>query len=176
MEHRTSRAWWEHTLAHPGALIEWLKKQYHGEVTAAVRIRDFSDLHCTEVSALRMLGIIAGQEEKHAEWIAELLRARGVEPHVLAKAERYWDRTLPGIDGFETGAAVAAHAEGMRLERIRVIAAHPKTPADIRAVFERILPEETFHEKAFSAMAGTAALQATLANHERGMESLGLVA
>jgi rubrerythrin len=176
MEQRTSREWWEHTLAHEGALIEWLRKQYHGEATAAVRVRNFAEDYCGTLADLRTLGIIAGQEDKHAEWIAGLLRSRGMEPKVLTKIERYWGKTLPGIDSFETGAAIAAHAEGMRLERIRVIATHPKTPEDIRAVFERILPEETFHEKAFREMAGVEALQATLANHERGMESLGLVA
>ena len=48
----------------------------------------------------------------------KLLRARGAKPVVLDKDERYWRETLDGIDSFESGAAVAAHAEEMRLARI----------------------------------------------------------
>jgi rubrerythrin len=175
MHTRTSQQWWEDTLRNPEALVGWLQKQYHGEATAAIRIRNFSDKFCEKLTDLRTLGIIAGQEEKHAEWVGALLSARGVEPAILEKTERYWDVTLPGIEDFATGAGVAAHAEHMRLERIRVIAEHPETPEDIRAVFARILPEETFHERAFAEMAGDAALAATRSGHERGMEALSLV-
>ena len=175
MQPRTSLQWWEQTLASPNALTEWLRDQYHGEATAAVRIRAFADEFCDNEGHKRTLDLIATQEGTHAEWIGELLISRGIEPVVLEKKERYWDRTLPGIADFHSGAAVAAHAEHMRLERIRVIAVHPATPDDIRLAFERILPEELFHEKAFSRMAGELALSAALGSHAQGMEALGLV-
>jgi len=116
------------------------------------------------------------QEEDHAAWVGDLLRARGEEPCVLKdKEERYWQETLPGITSWESGCAVAAHAEAMRLDRIRVIVADPETPVDVRAVFARILPQEEFHERAFRAFAGDAALAATLHGHEEGARALGLV-
>jgi len=104
------------------------------------------------------------------------LRARGEEPAVIAdKAERYWRATLPGIESWDTGCAVAAHAEAMRLERIRVIAADPDAPADVREVFARILPQEEFHERAFRTFSTDAALTATLHQHLAGAQALGLV-
>lgn len=176
MERRTSLQWWEHTLANPDELIVWLQKQYHGEVTAATRIRAFAAQHCTDARNARTLEVIAHQEETHAEWVASLLTARGIMPAVLEKVERYWNETLPGIVGFHSGAAVASHAEHMRLDRIRVISEHADTPEDIRAVFMRILPQEEFHERAFAEMAGVEALACALGKHEQGLEALGLVA
>jgi rubrerythrin len=176
MKNRTSLQWWEHVLANPEELIVWLQKQYHGEVTAAQRIRTFATLHCTDAWNARTLELIAHQEETHAEWVASLLTARGITPAVLEKVERYWNETLPGIVDFHSGAAVASHAEHMRLDRIRVIGEHADTPDDIRAVFLRILPQEEFHERAFAEMAGVEALADALGKHEQGLEALGLVA
>lgn len=171
---RTSLAWWEDVLSNPTLLISWLQKQYHGEVTAADRIRTFADSYCTDPLQQKTLALIASQEELHASWVATLLLLRAVKPTVLKKDERYWDKTLPGIEDFISGAAVASHAERMRLNRIQVICDHPATPEDIRTVFLKILPQEKFHERAFAQMAGSEALEATRGNHEQGLEALGL--
>lgn len=173
---KTSLMWWEETLKDEGKMIAWLKKQYHGEVTASERILVLSEKYCGNSVHKLILSIIAKQERNHASWVGELLTARGVTPSVLEKEERYWNQTLPGIKNFETAAAVASHAERMRLERIRVIASHPETPADIREVFKRILPEEMFHERAFGRMAGDEALKQTQGNHNLGLKALGLEA
>jgi rubrerythrin len=176
---RTSAEWWRDVGADPALLMDWLRKQYHGEATAAVRIREFLSRFGNQARAPRWSAVveeIARQEETHAEWVGELLRARGEEPAVIAgKTERYWDATLPGIASWESGCAAAAHAEAMRLERIRVIVADPQAPADIRDVFSRILPQEEFHERAFRAFSSDAALTAALEGHAAGAEALGLV-
>jgi rubrerythrin len=175
MTKRTSLTWWEHMLTTPAAFTAWLQDQYHGEVTAAVRIRTFASTFASNKQHQAILEVIAGQEELHAQWVAELLVARGVTPKVLDKVERYWDKALPGIADFVTGAAVASHAERMRLERIRVICQHSDSPDDVRLVFQKILPQEEFHERAFAQMAGAEALAATVDAHEQGLEALGLV-
>ncbi len=172
---KTTKKWLDDVLGNPKLMVDWLKKQYHGEVTAAERIRTFARQFTTTKRNERTLELIASQEELHAEWVAELLRARGITPEVLVKKERYWDETLPGISDFSTGAAVASHAERMRLERIRALCTHPQVPSDIREVFEKILPQEEFHERAFGRMAGVDALNSTADNHERGLQALGLV-
>lgn len=176
---RTPAEWWDAVKADPGLLLDWLRKQYHGEATAAVRMRDFLDRFGTQARDPRWVTTveeIARQEETHAAWVGELLRARGEEPQVIAnKFERYWSATLPGIESWESGCAVAAHAEAMRLERIRVIANDSAAPADVRAVFARILPQEEFHERAFRTFASDAALTAALEGHAAGAEALGLV-
>ena len=172
---KTTKKWLEDVLSNQKLMVDWLKKQYHGEVTAAERIRAFARQFTTTKRNERTLELIASQEELHAEWVAGLLRARGITPEVLVKKERYWDETLPGISDFSTGAAVASHAERMRLERIRALSTHPQVPSDIREVFEKILPQEEFHERAFGRMAGDEALRSTKDNHERGLKALGLV-
>jgi rubrerythrin len=176
---RDSSQWWRAVKASPDLLLDWLRKQYHGEATAAVRIRQFLASHGAGASDPRWVATveeIARQEETHAGWVGELLRTRGEEPAVIAaKEERYWQATLPGIESWETGCAVAAHAEAMRLDRIRVIVDDPDAPADVREVFGRILPQEEFHERAFRAFSSDAALTATLHQHVAGAQALGLV-
>jgi rubrerythrin len=160
-------------------LKDWLLKQWRGEVTASNRIVRFAEQYASDQHQVKVLNAIAAQERQHAEWVEQLLLSRGIEVDAgqIDQAEqRYWKETLHGITDFETGSAVAAHAEGMRLERIRVIAADEQAPADIRSVFERILKDEEWHERAFSELSSPVALAATQANHEAGLQALGLVA
>lgn len=171
---KTSAEWWEETVRDQAKLTEWLKKQHRGEATAADRILAFAEKYATAEHQM-VLGVIATQERRHAEWVLGLLSVRGIEPDTSNAEERYWKETLPGIEDFETGAGVAAHAERMRLERIRAIVASPETPADVREVFARILPEEEFHARAFRGMADWKGLVRTEEFHERGAEALGLV-
>ena len=172
---RTSEEWWANVREDEGQLNRWLEKQYHGEVTAAERILDFARTYTEpDTRAARLLNIIAGQETDHAKWVGDLLVARGIEPVVLEKPERYWEQTLPKIGSFASGAAVAAHAEHMRLERIGVIAHDLSAPQDIRTVFDRILPQEVFHERAFRSLAGPDAMEATIEAHQQGRQEIGL--
>jgi tRNA isopentenyl-2-thiomethyl-A-37 hydroxylase MiaE len=172
---RTSKTWWEHTRDDPSRLEAWLYDQYRGEVTAASRIETVRDRFATPSSrAYRVLTAIAKQERAHATWVGELLAARGLRVEVSSKPDRYWQRVVRGIDDLETAAAVGAHAETMRLERIEVIANDPRTPADIRAVFARILPQERFHARAFASLATPETLAATADAHELGRRALGL--
>lgn len=172
----TSKLWWDSVKSDSEKFNDWLVKQYRGEVTAASRIVEFANKYATSSRDKRILGVIAGQESKHADWVLSLLASRGVTPKVEHAEERYWKETLPEIESFETGAAVGAHAEAMRLERIRVICDDDSAPTDVRDVFKKILREEIFHEKAFRSMAGVQAMLATQDSHNKGLELLGLEA
>lgn len=171
---QSSTQWWKSVKKDGEKLVEWLKNQYHGEVTAADRIERYCSSRAPE-EWKETLAKIAMQERMHAVWVGELLKRRGHEPKVLEKNERYWNETLGQIEDFETACAVAAHAEDMRLRRIEVISTDMKGPADVRNVFKRILRDERFHAKAFAKMAGPAALADTKSAHEKGMEAIGLV-
>lgn len=172
---RTSKQWWDAIKTDDSALIGWLQKQYHGEVTAADRIEKYALSRAGADFTRDTLSLIAEQERTHASWVGDLLRARGVEPRVLDKDERYWDRVVGAIDSLESAAAVAAHAEVMRLERIRVICEDASAPADIRDVFSRILPQEMFHADAFAVIAGKPAVEAARTGHLAGAEAIGFV-
>jgi len=173
---KSSKMWWDSIKSDSDKFNDWLIKQYRGEVTAASRIKSFADNYATDSRNKKILGVIAKQESKHAAWVLDLLMARGIEPNIEHAEERYWKETLPEVESFETGAAVGAHAEAMRLERIKVICEDHSAPADVREVFKKILREEIFHERAFRTMAGVEAMIATQESHERGKELLGLEA
>ena len=171
----TTLDWWRRTKADPERLLAWLLDQYRGEATAAERIRGLRDrFGGVDARAFRVLTLIAAQEEKHARWVGGLVAARRVIPRVDDVRARYWQEPLRAIADFATGCAVGAHAEKMRLERIEVIAGDCDAPADVRAVFARILPEERFHERAFRMLAGAEALARTKDAHDAGRAALGL--
>ena len=173
-----STRWWDATRDDPARLVAWLYAQYRGERTAAERILGLRDVFAEPGGrAHRILTVIAGQEQVHADWVGELLAARGLAPAVQGEAmARFWRHTLPAITDLETGCAVGAHAEAMRLVRISVIVADERAPADVRAVFARILPQERFHERAFRSLATAESLAATRGAHELGLLALGLSA
>ena len=170
-----STSWWAATKANPVALAAWLYDQYRGELEAAPRIEALRDAFAAGKPA-RILSTIAKQERTHAAWVGELLAARGLPVEVHAKADRYWRHVVPGVGDLATGAAIGAHAEEMRLERIRAIASDVEAPADIRAVFARILPQEEFHARAFASLSTDEALRRTAGAHDLGRRALGLVA
>jgi len=173
---KTSQVWWNEVKANPILLADWLRDQYHGEVTAAGRIREFANM-VTEPRVKQVLTNISMQEADHAEWVKGLLEARGITASVLQKEERYWDKTLSAeyrtMDTKDL-AAIGAHAEAMRLERIKVIAEDKDAPADIRKVFAKILPQEKYHERAFRFIAGDEAMSKALDAHKEGLAALGL--
>jgi rubrerythrin len=172
---RDAQSWWSQVKTSEPLLRGWLLDQYRGEATAADRIEAFRERHAAPGSkAHRVLGVIASQERRHATWVGALLGARGLRPEVQDKAERYWPRTLPGLQDLATGCAIGAHAERMRLERIEVISRDPEAPADIRQTFARILREERFHERAFRALSTPEALERTRDAHQLGRLALGL--
>lgn len=171
---KTSQQWWAEVKNDPKKLNGWLVRQYRGEATASKRIVEFADRFAPDAVTKRILNTIAEQEKQHAEWVLELLKTRGIEPDIKDAEKRYWKETMSDIQTFATGAAVGAHAERMRLERIETIANDASAPADIRETFKRILRDELFHAAAFEQMAGPEALERTLPSHRRGREALGL--
>lgn len=172
---KTSQQWWDEVKADESKFNDWLVKQYRGEVTAASRILGIIDQFALTDRAEKTLRIIADQESTHASWILELLEARGITPSVEGAEERYWKQVMPAAVDFETTAAVGAHAEKMRLERIQVICDDDTAPADVSSAFKRILKQELFHERAFRQLAGADAMAATKFDHEQGRTLLGLV-
>lgn len=172
---RTSKTWWAETKADPAAFLGWLRDQYRGESTAAGRIEALRDAFTEPgTRAFRILSLIAAQERKHAAWVGELLAARGMKVTIDDERERYWPAVVDLVTDLETGAAVGAHAEKMRLERLLEIANDDKAPPDVRSVFARIVPEERFHERAFRTLAGDLAMKKTANAHALGRAALGL--
>lgn len=108
---KTSAEWWAEVRVSPELTLDWLKKQYHGEITAASRMRDFIYRYGEQAKDPKWIATvseIAQQEEAHGGWIGNLLQARGVTPATIpGRTGRYWDATLPGIESWESGCAVS---------------------------------------------------------------------
>ena len=174
---KDSKTWWEQTKRDSKKLAAWLLDQYRGEASAAGRIELLRDTFARDdPRAARILTKIAAQERNHACWVAELLRTRGLEVKVEDKPERYWPQVMLDIQDLQTGCAVGAHAERMRLMRIEAICEDPEAPEDVRRCFLAILPEERFHARAFASLATEEALARTEGAHALGLEALGLSA
>ncbi len=172
---KTSKEWWDELLVDNDKMINWLKRQYHGERMAGNRIRivfDNFDLSCEDA---RNIVKVADEEDLHAKWIGELLEARGVPAEVLVHEERYWEHAYQNLGTKEDAAAVGFLAEEMRLERILAIASCERSPHDIKKVMNRIYIQELGHVKVFKNMTNGAAIEAHMDSHNEGLNALGLV-
>lgn len=168
--------WLNKVLASKEELHHWLQRQYIGEVTAAGRIGRLA--RAAPYKHFKVLSKIAIDELEHAKWVLGLLEARNIPtPKIETPEERYWKPVLTEADDdFDKTAAAGYHAEGMRLVRIRALAADQRVDQDIRDVFNKILPDEEFHEKAFGAIASERAKDMMAGKHHEGLARLGLEA
>lgn len=179
MPHTTAQ-WLDRTLNSKVYLKSWLKRQYIGEFTAAVRLGQLVK-QATRVSIdirkIEMLIRIQKEETAHTAWIAHLLNNRNMPiPKVQVEPSRYWDKVLSGDMPIEKLFAAGYHAETMRLERIRGLVNHPKTPDDVRKTFTEILRDEEGHAFAFEQLTTPEQRAESFEAHKAGMEAMGLVA
>lgn len=70
-----------------------------------------------------------------------------------SKNGRYWRNTLQCICDKETAAAIGAYAEGLSLQRMRVIIRDKNTPQDLIDLFKIVELEEAFHAKSLEKIA-----------------------
>lgn len=175
---KTTKQWWDEVSNCEEKMINWLKSQYHGEVTAEKRIRDMLvNFPNINKKCVRIINKIADDEAQHALWVKGLLDTRGIKAEVLDKEERYWNETIPRsleVNTFEYACAVAHLAEVMRLERIELLSSDERFK-DIADVFKKILPDEMFHAKAFGEMSTIEDIEAAREFHNIGMNAIGLV-
>lgn len=172
---RTSVEWWNETKADPAKLIHWLQRQYVGELAAVNLLSELLVTYGSQAKPADWNDVhrIMQQEAVHGKWIKELLDVRGILPEDGAKMDRrYWAEVKPAVTSWAEGAAAGYHAENMRLDRIRAIANDPDAPADIRKVFQRILPHEEWHEEVFDRIRQGNTLTR---HHEKGLEALNLL-
>lgn len=177
-EMKTTAQWWAEVSNDDSKMINWLKAQYHGEVTASFRIAEMITTYNVTGKNKETLERIVTDEQIHAQWVRCLLETRGITAEVLDKEERYWNATMPKaveVNTFEYMCAVAHLAETMRLDRITLLASDERF-ADIADIFSRILPDEEFHAKAFGDMSTPEDIENAREYHNIGMNALGLVA
>jgi rubrerythrin len=167
---------WLNKISDKAELQHWLTRQYIGEITAARRIKNLADSAPEKYRGV--LSKIANDELQHSNWVMELLVARNIPvpsaSDMVDAEDRYWKPILKEVRTFDEITAAGHHAEGMRLVRIRALTACDKIDEDIRSVFQKILPDEEMHERAFKAMSSKEAVDTMSDCHEAGLELLGL--
>lgn len=164
-----SKQWWEAVKQDTNKLNNWLKKQYFGENQAYIRITELSERFDNKT-----LKVIADQEKQHSEWIRDYCLSKNIDISNIQHEERYWKEVNMDFESLEEAAAVGAHAEKMRLERIEVIANDPSFCPDLSDIFKNILKDEIFHERAFKDMTTEELYELNRHNHEKGAEKIGL--
>jgi hypothetical protein len=173
---KTSQQWWDGVKSDNSALRHWLTQQYSGELSASDRIKQYILAHAPNYIDQKSIERVMYEEDVHADWIKDLLIVRQIPvPTESASSDRYWEAVLGNSElSYQEACGIAAHAEEMRLERIKVIADDVTAPWDIRETFINILKDETYHAKLFKHLAGDAYNDAAK-GHADGIEALGLI-
>lgn len=176
----TTQQWWDRVSNSDIEMINWLKAQFHGEVTAADRIIASITDYNIEPNSLeyKIIHSITNDEIKHAKWVSKLLHDRGITAEILNKEERYWNEVLPKTleeNTFTYFCAVGHLAETMRLDRISLLASDNRFK-DIAKVMSDIYPDELFHARAFKEMSTKADIIKAKEFHNIGMNAIGLIA
>lgn len=173
--------WWYSTLRDSDKLNRWLIRLYKNEFDAYHRFNDFAIEYCDENDEhWYLFKFLARQELRHAEMVLDLILSRQIvmEAYIdnsdKPRPERYWDCVLPCIKDLTTAAGVGALAEGLSLERMRVIINAYDTPEDIRGLFKSIEPDEGVHAKVLGVLAGRHGINSVIDCHSSGLEALGL--
>ena len=167
---------WLSKISDKAELQHWLTRQYIGEITAARRIKNLAETAPEKYREILLK--IAKDELQHSNWVMELLVTRNIPvptvSDMIDAENRYWKPILKEVRSFDEITAAGHHAEGMRLVRIRALASCDKIDEDIRSVFQKILPDEEMHERAFKAMSSKEAVDTMREYHEAGLDLLGL--
>ena len=168
--------WWQRCLNDKEKLEHWLVSLYNNEKDAEERFIDFANTYCqNDTEAWDTFVLIASQEATHAVMVEQILKDRGIALYFKSSKDgRYWRNTLSCVHDMKTAAAIGAYAEGLSLKRMRVIIKDQNTPADLKALFEVIEPEEAFHAKALEQIATRYGMKAVKDCHDKGLEALGL--
>jgi tRNA isopentenyl-2-thiomethyl-A-37 hydroxylase MiaE len=170
---KTSTQWLSEIKSNPFKLIDWLQRQYIGEVLASQRISQLAEDYPQE---FKILSKIALDEYNHAELIKTLLINRNIKlPTITDEDVRYWKPILGNLHSFEEIAGAGHHAEAMRLVRIKLLAEDSEIAEDIRLTFKSILKDEEWHSSAFKNLSTPSAIESTKIIHEEGLNMLGLV-
>lgn len=187
---KKTKSWWSGILLDSDKLNRWLIRLYKNEYDAYHRFNDFAIKYCEKHDEhWYLFKFLGSQELRHAGMVLDLMEARKVvmelyiedsyvptevPQHYKPRPERYWDCVLPCIKDLSTAAGVGALAEGLSLERMRVIISDPNTPNDIRVLFEGIEPDEGVHAKVLGVLAGRHGISSVIDCHSAGLEALGL--
>lgn len=141
--------WWEGVLIDYPQLIDWLEKQYIGELKAGERMREvfgWFDLSEEDAKAVEK---VASEEDLHAYWFAELLGDRNIAIEDIDQPATFWEDIKGTANTLEEAGAIAYLAEKARLTRMEVIADCKKSPHDVKLVVKRVLHQEIQHASVF---------------------------
>jgi tRNA isopentenyl-2-thiomethyl-A-37 hydroxylase MiaE len=170
-------AWWMKLLNDEEKLNAWLIKLYHNEYDAYWRFKNFAQQFTSENTENWFLFMfLAEQELRHSVMVKIVIHKRGIvlPQNWMSNQGLYWEKVLPCIVDLETAAGVGTLAESLSFERLRVLASCCSTPADLKELFDLIIPDERIHTQVLRVLAKKHGVDAVMGCHESGLEALGL--
>ncbi|MEY4723185.1 MAG: hypothetical protein RLZZ324_698 [Candidatus Parcubacteria bacterium] len=174
-----TKRWWEAQLSHDqGGMVKWLVRLRATEHFAALRFQNALDRWAFPDAEKTLFSGIMGDEYRHSRMVTTLLRARDIpfpEELVIGR-ERYWEQIWHHVTDYRLACASLMFGETLAITRFEVIAEHPDTPEDVRALIALIIPDERRHISTLSAIAGKDGRDAMRGHHREGMKAIGVIA
>ncbi len=174
-DHALTDQWWTRLLKDEAAMNRWLAKLWRTEHGGYADNNDAIARYQMDPESreYKIYSKTGDDELIHAGILSMVLSGRSIRPVLEEQPESlYWNFMNPHIRDIESCSAVFAMGEQLAAVRFRVIAAHPGTPSDIMAFLNKALPDETYHAKAFAALATPEAMKAAYEQHKIAVELL----
>lgn len=161
--------WWEALLDDEPRMVRWLQKlwltEYNGYADNMEASKKWSG---GNPAVENIFHRTAEDEEEHANLLRGLLTRRGAfPPEPWPEDSDYWAEMEVHIVSLETCAAVFHLGEKLAAERFEVLAAHPRTPWDIKTFLDIALPDEQHHARIFLKLTTPLALADIATAHEQ---------
>lgn len=169
-----TKQWWEQKLL--AGMEDWLVRLRSTEWDAANRFQLTLDTWPVTGDALYVFSRIMADERRHSSMVETVLVQTGIPfPESAAVGrERYWEQVWPKVSSFQHACAALMFGETLAITRFRVICEHPDTPAFVKELIERLIPDEYRHIRELSDLAGLEAINEMRGHHHDGMEALNI--
>lgn len=164
--------WWKGVVADEAKLLKWLQKLQQTEIGGYDDYMSFLSLYKVDERTTKVFTNIAEDEKKHSGLIIDLLESIGSKASVIAMPSTYWDDMNGYICDVKSAAAVNYFGEALAAFRFELIEEHPDTPANVRELIQKVLPDEQFHRETLKRIAGDSILELYSTYHFDAVEKL----
>lgn len=149
-----TKDWWRRCIADNHKMTLWLQKLQRTELSGYTDHIEFMATHKISNREQLILTNIANDELKHSGLLIDLFADRKIEAVPVGEESSYWLDILKDVQTFEDYCAANYFGEALAAFRFDVIHSMPETPADIRELISKVLPDEIFHRETLQRLAG----------------------
>ncbi len=161
-----TKAWWVRVVSDNDRLVPWLQKLQRTELGGYTDHVDWMAKNAVTERERLILTNIAQDELKHSELLIDMFNDRGIEVVTDGPQSTYWSEVLATVQDTSDYCAANYFGEALASYRFEIILSMDETPADIRYVIGRALPDEIFHRETLQRLAGEEALERMKVVHD----------